>query len=426
MSDSSSVSASASASRLDRRAPAGSRTRITSGDPIGRAGRDVAAGSTSRLGPPRHRPTWAEIDLDAIAANVATLRSRSRGAGLMAVVKADGYGHGMIPAAQAALAGGADWLAVALVEEGEALRAAGITTPVLVMTEPPSTAIAAMIDADLTPTVYSGAFADALADYARDIGRPVPVHCKLDTGMRRVGVPDGEWEDALTRLRDEPALHLSGLWSHFAVADEPDHPFIAEQRERFARGVALAGDLGVTPDVVHLANSAATLHLPDAHYDLVRPGLSVYGLEPAPGLAAGVGLRPAMRWCSRLGLVKRLAAGEAVSYGLRWHASGDTTVATVPAGYADGVTRALSNTGEVVSGGRRVPIVGTVCMDQFMVDLGDADAEAGDEVVLLGDQGQAAVTADDWAAWLATINYEVVCGVGRRVPRVYVGGERAR
>jgi alanine racemase len=405
---------------------AGAHTRVVSGDSIGRASRDRAAGSSSRLGPPRHRPTWAEIDLNAIASNVAALRAGAGGADLMAVVKADGYGHGMIPAAQAALAGGADWLAVALVEEGEALRAAGITVPVLVMTEPPSTAIAAMIDADLTPTVYSGAFVDALAGYARDIGRPVSVHCKLDTGMRRVGVPDAEWESALTRLRDEPALRLAGLWSHFAVADEPDHPFIAEQRERFARGLALAGELGATPDVVHLANSAATLSLPDTHYDVVRPGLSVYGLEPAPGLAAGRGLRPAMRWCSRLGLVKRLAAGEAVSYGLRWRAPHETTTGTVPAGYADGVTRALSNTGEVVCRGQRVPIVGTVCMDQFMVDLGEADAEAGDEVVLLGDQGAAAVTADDWAAWLATINYEVVCGVGRRVPRVYVGGERAR
>lgn len=407
-------------------AAAASPTRILSGDPIGRADRDAAAGSTSRLGPPRYRPTWAEIDLDAVAGNVTTLRGHARGAGLMAVVKADGYGHGMIPAAQAALAGGADWLAVALVEEGEALRAAGVTAPVLVMTEPPSTAISAMIETDLTPTVYSGEFTGALAGYARDIGRPVSVHLKLDTGMRRVGVPDGEWESALTRVRDDPALHLEGLWSHFAVADEPDHPFIAEQADRFARGLDLAGGLGVAPEVVHLANSAATLALPDTHYDLVRPGLSVYGLEPSPGIAGSARLRPAMRWCSRLGLVKRLAAGEAVSYGLRWQAPVDTTVGTVPAGYADGVTRALSNTGEVVCRGRRVPMVGTVCMDQFMIDLGEADAEAGDEVVLLGDQGETAVTADDWAAWLATINYEVVCGVGRRVPRVYVGGQRAR
>lgn len=397
-------------------------TRITSGDPVGRPGRDDAAGSTSRLGPPRHRPTWVEIDLGAIAGNVAALRAHADGDGLMAVVKADGYGHGMIPAAQAALAGGAEWLAVALVEEGEALRAAGIDAPVLVMTEPPSTAVPAMVEARLTPTVYSADFVRALAAYAHDTRRHLGVHLKLDTGMRRVGVPEAEWETALTTLRDDSALHLEGLWSHFAVADEPSHPFIAEQHRRFATGLATATALGVEPEVVHLANSAATLSLPDTHYDLVRPGLAVYGLEPAPGLAGPVALRPAMRWCSRLGLVKQLAAGEAVSYGLRWTAPQDTTVGTVPAGYADGVSRALTNTGEVVCRGRRAPIVGTVCMDQFMVDFAgvDADVEAGDEVVLIGDQGTAAVSADDWARWLDTINYEVVCGVGRRVPRVYV------
>ncbi len=404
--------------------PSASTTRLTSGDALARSERDEAVGSTSRLGPPRHRPTWAEVDLDAISDNVAALKAHAAAPGLMAVVKADGYGHGMIPAARAALAGGADWLGVALVEEGEALRAAGITAPVLVLTEPPSPALPAMVEARLTPTVYSREFLAAVSSYARAISTTVEVHLKLDTGMRRVGVPDGEWDAALRRVRDDSWVRMTGLWSHFALADEPDHPFVAEQHHRFADALELAERLGVAPSVRHLANSAATLRAPDTHYDLVRPGLAVYGLEPAPGLAGEVPLRPALRWCSRASLVKRLAAGEALSYGLRWTAPRETTVATVPAGYADGVTRALTNTGAVVCRGRRAPMVGTVCMDQFMVDLGDEEAVAGDEVVLLGEQGGERVTAEDWAQWLGTINYEVVCGIGRRVPRVYVGGAR--
>ncbi len=405
--------------------PGSATTRILSGDPLARTERDRAVASTSELGPPRHRPTWAEVDLDAITGNVAALKAHAAAPGLMAVVKADAYGHGMIPAARAALAGGADWLAVALVEEGEALRAAGITAPILVLTEPPSPALPAMVESRLTPTVYSSEFFAAASSYARAISTTLEVHLKLDTGMRRVGVPDGEWDTALRRVRDDSWVRMTGLWSHFALADEPDHPFVAEQHDRFAQALELARSLGVAPPQVHLANSAATLRAPETHYDLVRPGLAVYGLEPAPGMAGDVPLRPALRWCSRAALVKRLAAGEAVSYGLRWTAPRDTTVVTVPAGYADGVTRALTNTGEVVCRGRRAPMVGTVCMDQFMVDLGDEDAVAGDEVVLIGRQGQAEVTADDWAEWLGTINYEVVCGVGRRVPRVYVGGGRA-
>ena len=374
--------------------------------------------------PPAQRPTWAQVDLDVIAANVALLKRQAAAGALMAVVKADGYGHGLVPAGQAALAGGADWLAVALVEEGSALRTAGITAPILVMTEPPATAIRALLDADLTPTVYTGAFASALATALADLarGEPLAVHLKLDTGMRRVGVPQAQWEDALRQIRDTAGLRLQGLWSHFAVADEPDNPFIAHQAEEFRRGVAMASELGVPADITHLANSAGTLHLHDDQHDMVRPGLAVYGLEPTPGLFGDLPLRPALSWWTRLSMVKRLAAGESVSYGLRWTAARATTVATVPAGYADGVTRALSNLGQVVLRGRRVPIAGTVCMDQFLVNVGDLEVAAGDDVCLLGEQGGVSVTAQDWADWLGTINYEVVCGIGRRVPRVYLGG----
>jgi alanine racemase len=386
---------------------------------------DGAPHRTARTGPPGSRPTWAEVDLGAIAANVRALKAQAAAPRLMAVVKADGYGHGLVPAARAALAGGADWLAVALVEEGEVLRADGIDAPVLVMTEPPADAIPGMIAARLTPTVYSPSFTDALDAAGRRAERRFDVHLKLDTGMRRVGVPQADWEDALRRVRDAAGLRLEAIWSHFAVADEPDHPFIAHQAAEFRRGLDLAAAVGARHDLAHLCNSAGTLHLHDDHHGMVRPGLAVYGLEPAPGLAGDTPLRPAMRWYSRLSLIKRLAAGEAVSYGLRWTAPRDTVVATVPAGYADGVTRRLSNTGEVVVRGRRVPIVGRVCMDQFLVDLGpDGEAALWDEVCLLGGHGEAAVTADDWAAWLDTINYEVVCGVAGRVPRTYVGAGR--
>jgi alanine racemase len=368
---------------------------------------------------PGWRPTWVEVDLDAIAGNVAALKALATAPRLMAVVKADGYGHGMVPAARAALAGGADWLAVALVEEGEELRAAGIDAPVLVLAEPPAAAAPALLAAGLTPGVYTRAFVDALSAAAAQAGREVAVHLKLDTGMRRVGVPQQDWEDALRGVRTTAHIRLEGLWSHFAVADEPDHPFVAHQAGEFRRGLALAQRLGLRPELVHLCNSAGTLHLHDDHYDMVRPGLAIYGLEPAPGIAGDVPLRPALSWHSRLSLVKPLAAGEAVSYGLRWASTRDSVVATVPAGYADGVARALSNRGEVLVRGRRLPMVGTVCMDQFLVDAGDLRVATGDEVVLLGRQGNAVVTADDWAGWLDTINYEVVCRIGPRVPRVY-------
>jgi alanine racemase len=397
-------------------------------DAQGTGPRDPA--SVARSEPPAHRPTWAEVDVDRIADNVRALKAQANAPRLMATVKADGYGHGILESARAALAGGADWLGVALVEEGLVLREAGVAAPVLVYTEPPPGAAGALVEADLTPAVYTPSFVEALATVARqrDAG-PIDVHLKLDTGMRRVGVPQADWEEAFRRLRDTDGIRCSGLWSHFAVADEPGHEFIGHQAREFRRGVELAASAGLEPDVRHLVNSAGTLHLHDHHWDMVRPGLAIYGLEPAPGLATGVGLRPAMSWRSRLSLVKRLAAGEAVSYGLRWRPEADTTIGTVPAGYADGVTRALSNVGEALVGGRRVGYAGTVCMDQFVVDLGEEGAVAGDEICLIGEQRvpgseteHVAVTADDWARWLGTINYEIVCGIGRRVPRVHVGG----
>lgn len=368
------------------------------------------------------RPTWAEIDLSAIAHNVRALRAAAPASRFMAVVKADGYGHGMLPVATTALAAGADWLAVALVEEGRALRQAGVTAPILLLTEPPVAAIDDLLDATLTPTVYSATFIRALdAAQRRRGGGRLDVHHKLDTGMRRVGTPERDWAGVMDLLAASEALHVGGVWSHFACADEPGHPSVERQSARFAAGVAAARTRGIAPGLLHLCNSAGTLTRPGDHHDLVRCGIALYGLDPGNGVSAGVGLRPALRWVSQVSLAKRLAAGESVSYGHRWTAPADTTVGTVPAGYADGVTRILGGMGEVVVGGRRRPMVGRVCMDQFVFDACDDDLAVGDEVVLIGAQGDAAVTADDWAEWLQTINYEVVCTVGQRVPRVYTG-----
>lgn len=381
-----------------------------------------APSRAAAAGPPGTRPTWVEVDLDAIAANTAALKAQAAAPQLMAVVKADGYGHGSVASARAALAGGADWLAVALVEEGLTLRASGIDAPILLLTEAPVSRAADVVAADLVPAAYTPAYVRALDDLGRHRGRPIDVHIKLDTGMRRVGVPPADAEDVLRTVRDASGLHLQGLWSHFAVADEPDHPFITAQAEAFAATLDTARRMGAAPDIAHLANTAGTVHLHDHHHDMVRPGLGIYGLEPAPGLAGATPLRPALSWWSRLSVVKELAAGEAVSYGLTWQADDPTVLGTVPAGYADGVTRALTNTGELVHRGRRVPIAGRVCMDQLCVDLGPtAEAEADDDVALIGSIDGASVTADDWAAWLGTINYEVTCGVGARVPRVYTG-----
>lgn len=371
----------------------------------------------------RLRPTWVEIDLDAVTHNAAAITRLVGDGRLMAVVKADGYGHGMVPVARAALRGGASWLAVALVEEGRELRAAGIDVPTLLLTEPPASAIGALLDARLTPTVYTPAFVAALdaAVAARGVG-PVAVHCKLDTGMRRVGAPEADWDTVLGLLARSPNLHVEALWSHLACADHPGHASIASQATAFRRGLDAAARHGLSPTLRHLCNSAGALTLPDEHFELVRCGIVVYGLDPGGGLLARIDARPALRWVSRVSLVKRVAAGEAVSYGHHWTAPRDTTIGTVPAGYADGVTRALGGRGSVLVGGRRRPIVGRVCMDQFMFDAGDDPVAVGDEVVLIGRQGDGQVTAEDWAAWLDTITYEIATTVGARVPRTYHGG----
>ncbi len=316
---------------------------------------------------------------------------------------------------------------MALVEEGAQLRGAGIDAPVLLLSQPPLDEMRDVVELDLRPTLYTAAGIDAAADAVAAAGPdavPLAVHLKIDTGMHRVGADPADAVALATRVASRPELRLEGLLTHCAVADEPDNPFTDEQLARFADVRRALAAAGLEPAVVHAANSAAALLRPDARFDLVRCGIAIYGIEPAPGLDGGVDLQPAMSLKARVSHVKTVAAGEAVSYGLRHRFTRDTVVATVPIGYADGVRRSLgADGGEVLIGGRRRPIAGTVTMDQITVDCGtDASVAVGDEVVLIGSQGDHRITATEWAQLTGTIAYEIVCGIGPRVPRHHLHG----
>lgn len=367
------------------------------------------------------RPTWVEVDVGAIRHNVATVASAVAPTVVCAVVKADAYGHGDVPVAQAALDAGATSLAVAIPEEGVRLREAGIEAPILLLAEPAHDDIPSLVRWRLTPTVYRRSFVDALI--AADGAEVIPVHVKIDTGMHRVGAPHDEAVELASFVARHPALVLGGVWTHFAVAED-DEQFTGIQLERFVAFLEELRAAGVDPGVRHCANTAGALAYPDARFDMVRLGLGTYGMRPAPAVGPDLDLRPAMRLISHVAYLQRHAAGERPSYGRRRPLPQESTVATVPIGYADGVARRLSATGgEVLIRGERHPFAGTVTMDQVVVDVGDAPVEAGDEVVLLGAQGGAEISAEEWAARLDTINYEVVCSFGPRVPRRYVGGD---
>jgi alanine racemase len=360
------------------------------------------------------------VDLGAIRANVAELRRRAAPAAVLAVVKADAYGHGAVPVARAALEAGADRLGVAIVEEGVTLRAAGIDAPILLLSEPPAAVAPAVVDHDLTATVYTESGIDAIGRAAQDAGVIVPVHLKVDTGMHRVGCARADAGPLARRIAEHPGLELEGVFTHLAVADEPDNPYTDEQLARFTAVLDALEAEGLRPSIVHAANSAAALVRADARLDMVRVGITVYGIPPAGALAPVDGLVPALRLTSEVTYVKRVPAGARLSYGLRYAPEVETTIVTVPIGYADGVPRRLGHVGgEVLIGGRRCPIAGTITMDQLLVDVGDAPVAVGDEVVLLGRQGDEEITAAEWADRLDTIAYEIVCGIGPRVPREY-------
>jgi alanine racemase len=367
------------------------------------------------------RPAWADVDLGAVAANVRLLVERAAPAQLCAVVKAEGYGHGAVEVARTALDAGATWLAVAIPAEGVQLREAGIDAPILVLAEPSEWLD--VVRLDLTPTAYSEHGIAELAAQARRSGKRVGVHLKVDTGMHRIGVPPGEAVARAKAIVAQPELELHAVWTHCPVADEPGNPFTTEQTARFGSVVEELRAAGIDPPLVHAANSAATLTQPALHLDLVRCGIAVYGLDPSPALAGVAPLHPALTLKASVTHVQVVPAGDAVSYGLRRPVPVDTVVATVPIGYADGVPRRLSDGGAVLIGGVRRPIVGTITMDQLMVDCGTDEVAVGDEVVLLGRQGDEEIPVAEWADRLGTIVYEITCGLSPRVPRVYV--ERA-
>ena len=386
--------------------------------------------STPPAPAPPGLPACAQVDLSAISANVAALKRLAGSAEVMAVVKADAYGHGLVPSARAALRGGATWLGVAQLPEAVELRRAGIDAPLLSWLHVPGQDFVEAVELGVDLGVSTSWALDQVLAAAAVTGRTVRVHLKVDTGLGRNGAWDSDLDQLLATLASaqaERAVELVGLFSHFAYADAPQHPTVKAQQERFEGIVAQAERVGLTPQVRHLANSAATLTNPSAHYDLVRPGVSVYGLSPVPDLGApeDFGLREAMRLVARLSSVKDSPAGQGVSYGHVYTTTQQTKLGLVPMGYSDGVPRHATSVGPVQVGGRRYAVAGRVCMDQFVLDLGpDSSAQAGDEAVLFGVGVAGEPTAQDWAAAIDTINYEIVTRVGARVPRVYLGGEQ--
>jgi alanine racemase len=383
---------------------------------------------TSPLEPVLAQPGLARseafVDLGAIRHNIRTLAAAAPTAQVMGVLKADAYGHGAVPAAHAALAGGAAWLGVAFPSEALALRAAGITAPLLAWLLTPGEDLTAPVAAGVDLGISSLALLESAIGAARTVGRDVRVHLEIDTGLSRGGATIAGWRalvSAAAAAAAEGVVHIAGIWSHFANADVPGDPSIDKQLDVFRAAVADAAAVGVRPDLLHIANSAAALTAPHAHFDLIRAGIATYGLSPSPavGRAADLGLIPAMTLRTHVALAKRVPAGSGVSYGHRYRTDRETTLALIPLGYADGVPRSATNIGEVLVGGVRRRIAGTVCMDQFVLDVQDDDVAAGDEVLLFGPGTDGEPTADDWAIALDTIGYEIVTRIGGRTPRTY-------
>ncbi|WP_251070611.1 alanine racemase [Streptomyces sp. ISL-96] len=365
----------------------------------------------------------AEIDLAALRANVRALRARAAGAELMAVVKSDAYGHGAVRCARAALDAGATWLGTATPEEALALRAAGFDGPLLCWLWTPGGPWREAVEAGIDVSV-SGMWAlEEVVAAARAAGRVARVQLKADTGLGRNGCQPADWPELVRRaLEVRDAVRVTGLWSHFACADEPGHPSIDVQLAVFRDLVDYAEKAGVEPEVRHIANSPATLTLPATHFDLVRTGIAMYGVSPSPelGTPADFGLRPVMTLAASVALVKRVPQGHGVSYGHHYVTGEETRLALIPVGYADGIPRHASGSGPVLVGGKWRRVAGRVAMDQFVVDLGADVVEPGDEALLFGPGDRGEPTAEDWAQAAGTIAYEIVTRIGSRVPRVYV------
>jgi alanine racemase len=368
------------------------------------------------------RWAWAEVHTGLISHNVAIVAQRTAPVQVWAVVKANGYGHGAVPVAQAALAGGATGLCVAIVDEGVALRRAGITAPILLLSEQPPELADLIVGYQLTPTVTTTRGAAVLAASAAAADQTIKIHIKVDTGMHRVGVAPNETVSLASFINSYESLAIEGVYTHFAVADNPSHPANAAQLSAFNTVLENLSSHGINPPLIHASNSAAGLANEPSRFTMVRLGIAMYGLRPGAGVAdLCAGLIPAMSLKARVSAVRWVEAGEAVSYGLVRLLTKGSLIATVPIGYADGVPRALGRTSiQVLLNGVPRTIAGTITMDQLMIDCeSDSSVMVGDEVVLIGKQGEHSVTADDWAEALDTIGYEIVCGISPRIFRRY-------
>jgi len=366
------------------------------------------------------------VDLDAIRGNVAALKGHARGAAMMTVVKADGYGHGLVPVAAAAREAGAEWLGVATLDEAMTLRAAGDDGRILAWLTVPGEDYLAPVLAGVDLTAYTLGELGEIVAAAEQAGMPARVQLKVDTGLNRGGATREQWPDlvaAAAKAAAEGRLTVTGVWSHLACSDEPEHPANAAQEKAFQQALEVAESAGLRPEVRHLANSAATVSRPSSHFDLVRCGIATYGHSPIPATAtsAELGLVPAMTVRGRLALVKPVPAGQGISYGHTYVTPRDTTIGVVPMGYGDGIPRHASSVAPVLAAGRVRTIAGRVCMDQFMLDLAGDEADAGDPVVLFGPGTAGEPTAQDWADACGTISYEIVTRVGGRMRRSYRG-----
>jgi alanine racemase len=367
------------------------------------------------------------VDLDALRHNVRTLKERVEGRALMVAVKADGYGHGMLEVARAAREAGADWLGVAVIEEALALRSDGDTGPLLTWLAVPGEDFRPAIEQEVDVTAYTVAQLEEIRAAARAAQTVARLQLKIDTGLSRGGSSQEAWPDlvaAAVAAEDSGEVKVTGIWSHFACSDEPAHPANDAQEEVFRWALDIAERSGLRPEVRHLCNSAGALTRPTSWFDMVRIGIAAYGLTPMPDVASSdeLGLIPAMTVQGRLAMVKAVPAGSGVSYGHTYVTPHDTAVGVVPVGYGDGIPRHASSKAPVLAAGQVRPIAGRVCMDQFVVDLGDADAAAGDPVVLFGPGKDGEPTAQDWAQACGTINYEIVTRIGGRMKRRFVGG----
>jgi alanine racemase len=367
------------------------------------------------------RPTRVEVDLECIRHNVNRyVELVGSSCEVMAVVKADGYGHGAVETARAAIQAGATRLGVALVEEGEELRAAGLDVPIHLLFEPPPSAAPKVVGLDLVPTVYTADYARALSRASTASGSKIRVHIKLDTGMHRVGASPDEAKALALDLADLPGLSVEGIYTHLANASVPGDPFSTRQLGLFNEIVEELHEAGLEIPLRHAAASGAAVSLPESRMEMVRLGIAMYGLLPGPEFSGSLDLRPALSLKTGISRVFRACEGEGLSYGLTYTCACDAWIAVLPIGYADGLSRALSNRWEVFIAGRRYPQAGTICMDLCMVDLGEDALEAGEEVTVIGGYGMEEVGVERMAGMLGTINYEVVCDLGKRVPRIYL------